>query len=162
MTWLQVTANICLDFDIVSENIKILSKLCDLKCWIWTLCSLIFFRVFFISKYIISMVIVRRVFVPVRWRFWEKLPWLDKRTLHLRFALCQQFINYCLCFHTASQSLSGCSSLLLAALQSHVIVLKQINSVAVELFFPSIPRHYELFAVQSTLIFHSPGKAVDE
>lgn len=57
------------------------------------------------------------------------------------FALCQQFVNYCLWFHTASQSLSGRSSLLLTALQSRVVVLKQINSVAVELlsffFLPS-------------------------
>lgn len=56
-----------------------------------------------------------------------------------RFALCQQFVNYCLWFHTASQALSGCSSLLLTALQSRVIVLKQINSVAVELFFLPSP-----------------------
>lgn len=81
-----------------------------------------------------------------------------------RFALCQQFVNDRLWFHTASQSLSGRLSLLLTVLQSRVIALKQINSVAVEPFFapPSIPRHYELFAVQSTLISHSPGKAVDE
>lgn len=50
-----------------------------------------------------------------------------------------------------------------SSLRCRAVLLYLNKSILLQLsFFPSIPRHYELFAVQSTLIFHSPGKAVDE
>lgn len=75
--------------------------------------------------------------------------------------------------YASSLSIIACGlilpvSLCLGALASlsppcRAVLLYLNKSILLQLgFFSSIPRHYELFAVQSTLIFHSPGKAVDE
>ena len=75
----------------------------------------------------------------------------------LLISACGFILPVSLCLGTRASSSQRCRAVLLYLNKSFLLQLGFFF-----FFFPSIPRHYELFAVQSTLIFHSPGKTVDE